>query len=691
MSGEIHNLTDYDNFIRKKFRGGEFKKGGKQTGLMVKGLQKVYTNSILSGPKTPMRAIMGTGTASFLRPLSTALGAGLSGDGATMRASMAGFSAMIESIPEAFTLFKKNLNAYWAGDVSTIKSRYNIQTKGDEQWALYTDWVENSGRATDGDRGVFAIANAARAVNDNKFLTYSTKIMGATDDAFGLLLARAKGKERAMREAMDLYNTGKVTEITPQLLKEYENRFYGQIMDADGNIVDDATLYAKREATLTNDLTGFVKSLDDTFDKNPWAKPFFLFARTGLNGLELTAKHTPGFNMLVKENRAILKATADNLGDVMKYGINNADELANAKALIKGRMAIGTGLIMMANVHFMNGNLRGNGPTDRRQRQLWIDSGWIPRSIKIGNAWVSYDSFEPFNLILSTIGDIGDHMKMMGPEWAETHYQKLAVVLMQGLTSKSYIAGLQQFVDLFAGQPGQPRRIVAGLMNNTIPMSSARNELGKLFNPHMKEIGSGIRQSWRNRNLIFEHIAAREVPTKFDMLNGKPIRDWDFPTRMFNMFSPFQVNLDQGPGRKLLFDSNYDLRQSTYSYNGIDFSDSPRVRSLFQKAIGDQNLERELDKLAKNKKIIASIQTMNADLRAGRREIDPMKAYHHNKMIKNLFDKAKKQAFAEIQNDPEVRKLKGEKIKRDLTERQRLNETTNRQIQQIQKIRQLQN
>jgi hypothetical protein len=234
-------------------------------------------------------------------------------------------------------------------------------------------------------------------------------------------------------------------------------------------------------------------------------------------------------------------------------------------------------------------------------------------------------------------------------------------------------------------------RIAAGLMNNTIPMSSARNELGKLFNPHMKEIGSGIGQSIRNRNLITEHIAAREVPTKFDMLNGKPLREWDFPTRMFNMVSPFQVNLDQGPGRKLLFDSNYDLRQSTYSYDGIDFSDSPRVRSLFQKAIGDQNLEKELNKLAKNKKIIASVQAMNADLRAGRRDIDPMRAYYHNRMIKRLFDDAKRQAFAEIQNDPEVRKLRGEKIKRDLTARQRLNETTNREIQQIQKIRQLQN
>ena len=37
-----------------------------------------------------------------------------------------------------------------------------------------------------------------RKLNDNKFLTYSTKIMGATDDAFGLILARATAKEPSL-------------------------------------------------------------------------------------------------------------------------------------------------------------------------------------------------------------------------------------------------------------------------------------------------------------------------------------------------------------------------------------------------------------------------------------------------------------------------------------------------------------
>ena len=162
------------------------------------------------------------------------------------------------------------------------------------------------------------------------------------------------------------------------------NKFYAGITDADGNITDVATLHAKKEATLTTDLEGFSKGLQDAFEKAPWAKPFFLFARTGVNGLTLTAKHTPGFNFLVKEFNDIRFATPDNLGEVAKYGIKTAEDLANAKALQLGRLAIGGSVISLAAIHFMNGGLTGNGPTDRQKRQTWIDAGYKPRTISIG-------------------------------------------------------------------------------------------------------------------------------------------------------------------------------------------------------------------------------------------------------------------------------------------------------------------
>ena len=387
MSNDIRNVKDFDSWVRKKLKGGDFN-GEAKTGVLIKELEGMMIHSVLSGPKTSVRAIMGTGTATFLRPISQVIGSTLTGDVVTRKASISALTGMIETIPEAWKLFNTKLNSYWSGDVATIKSRFTEYTKGDEQWAIFSDWIENSGRATLGDKAAFYMANMARSLNDNKFLTYSTKIMAATDDTFGYLLARAKGKEKAMRAAIDAVSTGQVVEITPDLLKNYENRFLSTVLDPEGNITDAATLYAKKEATLTQDLTGFSKGLNDVFEKAPWAKPFFLFARTGVNGLALTAKHTPGFNFLVKEYNEIAGATVENLQDVAKYGITNADELANAKALQTGRLAIGGSIITMASMHFMNGGLTGNGPADRQMRRAWIDGGYKPRTITIGGVQV---------------------------------------------------------------------------------------------------------------------------------------------------------------------------------------------------------------------------------------------------------------------------------------------------------------
>ena len=678
MSDEIHNLTDFDNWIKKTMKGGYFN-GRKKIGVLTKELQGMMINSVLSGPKTPVRAIMGTGTATFLRPFSQILGATITGDRTTQRASMAAMNSMIQTIPEAWTLFKTKLNSYWSGDVSNFKTRYSEYTKESETWDMLGDWVENSGRASFGDKAAYRVANLARAMNNSSFFTYSTKIMQATDETFGFILGRAKAKEKAMRFAMNQVDVGEITEITPELLKNAENKFYSSITDPDGNITDAATLYAKKEATLTTDLEGFSKGLQNAFDKAPWAKPFFLFARTGVNGLTLTAKHTPGFNFLVKEFNDIAFATPDNLAEVGKYGIKNAQELANAKALQTGRLAIGGSLVFMASMHFMNGGLTGNGPADRKKRQTWIDAGYKPRTITIGGVQVGYDAFEPFNLILSTVADIGDHSQLMGEEWTEDNLQKVAVVMMQAVSSKSYLAGMQQFVDLFAGKPGSWESIIAGLANNTMPMSSLRNEIGKLINPHMKELNSGIFQSLRNRNQFAEGLDPEGgLPVKYDLLNGRPIRDWDFPTRMFNMISPFSINFDQGPGRKLLFESGYDMRTSTYSSpDGIDLSDSPLLRSLYQQAIGNTNLEAKLNKLSTDPKILVSIQQMHNDRNSGKREMDPMAAYVHNRIINSIFVDARKKAWAQIRNHPEARRLYAEDKRINIQNIQSLTKTSN--------------
>ena len=682
---DVNTLEDFDQWARTVIKGGKLNKNDiDRTGALIRELEGVMTNSVLSGPKTPVRAIMGTAAATFLRPLSTALGAAVrypfDGDASTLRASLSAVNGMLEAIPESFTLFRTKLNSYWKGDLATIKTRFSEFSRGDQNWELIRRWAEDSGRATAGDTAAFRLANIARNLNDSNFLTYSTKIMAATDDAFAYILGRAKMREKAMRRVMELQGNGIQTpKINKKLMQAYEDDFYAQVFDSAGIISDEATGFARKEVTLTQELTGFAKGLNDVFTATPLAKPFFLFARTGVNGLALTGKYTPGFNFLVKEFNDIAFANPNNLESVSKYGIFTPEELANAKALQTGRLAIGSGVVFMAAQAWMRGDLNGNGPVDRSKRQMWIDGKWEPRTIKLGAVRVGYDNFEPFNLIMSTVADIGDASELMGEEWTESELQKISLVVAQAITSKSYLAGIQSFVDLFAGRPGQFDRIIAGLGNNIVPLAGLRNEMGRLFTPYMREIGSGIDQSIRNRNLITERLAGNnQLPIKYDMLNGKPLKDWDFLTRAYNAVSPISLNLDQSPGRNFLFDSGYDLRMSTYyAPDSTNLTDNPRVRSEFQRLIGEQNLERELDKLAVDPKIIASMEQMYADIRAGKRAQYDARDYYHNIIIDRLFQRARRRAWAQLTSNEEAVKLMEEERLKKVRKLKKKRETRN--------------
>ena len=685
MMKNVNNLDDFDNWARTILRGGQIAgEGPQRTGALIRSLQEMISHSVLSGPKTPLRALLGTGSATFLRPLSTFIGATMrfpfTGDAATVRASLASMNGMIEAIPEAFDLFFTKLNGYWSGDVSTIKTRFIEFTKGDANWELMRRWAEDSGRASRQDRAIFAFTNMIRGINNNNLFTYSTKIMAATDDAFTFLLGRAKMREKAMRRVLDIEGSGvQLPQINSAVMRAYEDDFYAEIFDANGNIKDDATMFAKKEVTLTQDLTGFAKGLNDVMTSNPFVRPFFLFARTGVNGLALTGKHTPGFNFLVKEFNDIAFAGPKDIPNLKKYGINTLEELQNAKALQTGRLAIGSAVTFMGIQAWQSGRLTGDGPTDRQMRQGWIDGGFLPGTIELGGIRVNYEDIEPFGLILRTIANVGDASILMGEEWTEKELQKISLVIAQAVSGKSYLAGLQQLVDLVAGRPGQVERIVASITNNTVPLAALRNEIGKLLTPHMREINSGVFQSWQNRNRATEVLPGIEgLPIKYDMLNGQPLRKHDFMTRAFNMISPIQLNMDQSPGRQFLFDSGYDLRISTfYAPDGTNLTDDPGIRSQFQEAIGRYNLEAQLEALSKDPKAIASMNLMRADIRAGRRAEFNARDYYHNIMIDRMFKEARRLAWNDIKYRQDVLALIEEQRQKKLEQEYKTNQSNN--------------
>jgi len=394
----------------------------------------------------------------------------------------------------------------------------------------------------------------------------------------------------------------------------------------------------------------------------------------------------------VKESRDIMLASPDNLAAVAKYGIQTATDLDNAKALIHGRQAIGGAVIFMAGQKFLAGEITGNGPNDRQLRKVWEDAGWKPRHIKLGDVWVSYDAFEPFNGLLAAVADVGDNYGLMGPEWTEMNLARAAWIAGQGAISKSYLSGLTALTDLVEGDPTALSRIAGNLANGSIPLSGLRNEIGKVITPYTRELNSSISDAIRNRNLYAEQLASDPLPIKYDIFNGKPIRDHDFMTRMFNMFSPIQFNLEDSPGRTLMWNSKFDMRMSVMTApDGTPLAKDAKVRSLYQRAIGNQNLEKTLNELAARRDVQESVKKMIADRDAGKRVIDPMRAYLHNDLIRLAWEDASKKAWAQIQSEPEVRRLVGAKQQADRLQYNTRNNNTQSANDAYQQLMQLQN
>jgi len=661
-SNTIRNWEDLHKWMETKLYGGMVD-GKKQTGMLIKEMQGVFVNSTLSGPKTPVRAILGTTIAGATRPLAQALGGMVTFNGEQARMGLAGMSAMVEALPEAWTIFKTRLNANWNGNVATIKTRFSQYEQRNADWKAMGEYVMQYGG--DGMKAAYLWGNMARGLNDNSFLTYSSKLMAATDETFGHIMARVRGRQLAMGKALQAQSdagTGVVPIIDKKLMREYEDEFYKGIVDDDGLVKysEDAALeFMQQEATLTRDLSGTAKAVETLFNSSPWLKPFMLFARTGVNGIELGLKHMPIMKRLVKDERMIMNATPEmaDAGDLAAYGIANRLDLENAKAIQDGRTVIGASIVTMASMFFLSDRLTGNGPMDVATRKTWEAAGWKPRSIKIGNTWVSYDAFEPFNSMLAYVADVGDNSQLMGPEWAEDRLMRMAMVLGQGTLKKSYLAGLSQVSELFTGNFDQAGKVAANLMNNQIPMGGLRNELGKLFNPYMKELNGDLMESLRNRNQLSEFLTDDKLPIKYDILNGQPIKDHNFATRMFNMFSPVQLNLENSPGRTLLFNSGYDLNIAAYANpDEVNLSELPKVRSAYQQALGQQNLEKELNELAKRKDVQESIRDMERDRASGRYGKDP-RSYLVNDLINDLFTTAQKKAWQTVLLDPEMEKL----------------------------------
>lgn len=687
---KLSTWADLDTFFSRKLMGYSDANGNQQSAI-ARELGSMMINSVISGPKTPVRAAFGTGFITYTRPVFSAIGASIRGDQRQLKASFAQINGLFEATADGWSVFRKQLKSNFEGgeipDLGTVATRYN-RTESDTDWEMLGAWTEK--RGSDAQKAAYGVADLLRNANRNVLLTWSSRVMNASDLAFHTIIGKQKARGEAFLKAYDTF-TAAGKDITdaefPVFMRNYESALNDEIFDANGMLRDSFARFAAEEASMTKELPNWVAKIESAFGSQPLLRPFMLFTRTGYNALELTGKHTPFLNNFVKEVHQI-KTLPTGHPDLLQYGIRTADEHEAAKALIKGRAAMGGLTIMSAVGMYLSGRLTGNGPQDKQLRDTWMQAGWQPRSVMLptptGPKWISYDSLEPFNGLLAFVADVGDVSQQMGEEWTEKMLNSASYIIQANIINRSFFFGLAQLSDVIGNSnPDTAMRVAANLANSQIPLSSMRNEIGRFFNPGMRELEAGFWDSIKNRNLWAGELA--ELPYRYDVLDGSPLRMWDVPTRMWNAVMPFQINPVASQTRATLWRSLFDLKVSVNTMPGGDGEIPANLKSKWQYLIGKQNVEAQLAKLFQSRQIQDSILVMEADRDSGRGAGNDPMTYLHNQEIKRIFDRAKRNALIELQQDAEASAIlyqaKRKTLEENLRKKGRFNQAE--QMQQL--------
>ena len=670
-NGNKQTWSDLQTFFTRKLKGYK-NKDQFQRGAIVNEAMTMGINSILSGPKTAVRALMGTGLGTAMRPVATMIGAVGDTNGQTFRGAMASVSGMIDSSREAWQKAAADWNSYLSSEEGF--RGYTANAK-DSEFNSMMSYFDQYG--TVGERAMAQVASSLRYMNKLPFLNYGPRVMKSMDVFFTQMIGRGRQRQIAFDHVYNLRrNEGQSVENIGEMVRAVETEFESRVFSADGQVTDEMAKFAADEAKLTKELTGFAKDLDTAFERMPFLRPFFLFARTGVNALEMTSKYTPGLNLVIKEHSDIMTKNFDD-PDLLKYGIKTPEDLEIAKATMRGRWAIGYGVTSTAAMMALNGNLTGNGPPDRQLRDAWQQAGkWQPRSIKIGDSYVSYEALEPFNMFLSFTADIVDAQKVMGNDWVGNEFGKLAYMMSANVTNKSFLSGLLQLQDLLTSQGGDASRVAANFVNNQFPLGGLRNEIGKVLSPGMRELESGFWQSIGNRNLWADLGEGGTVlPYRYDILNGNILRDWDPMTRLVNSILPLNLNIGAtNETREWLMRSGLNLKQTfNTGTGGVSLEGKPRLKSKFNFYLGQQNIEQQLTEVLRDPLMRTSIIES---------ERHPEKDYEatyteHGRVIMPIFREAKRRAWEMLLEDPNL----GGEAKR-LSEAHRLGKLQNRYRQQ---------
>ena len=534
-------------------------------------LRTAMYNGYLAASQAQLRNLIGNEFNIMLRPAAQAIGFAKQGNFQEARIQLAAYHGLLDMHGEAFQIFKKSFAAS-AEDTSQVV-RFDEGQPGTGR-----QLVENmkASAKTQGERAAAEIVDTYYSVFNHPWMRMPTRGLQAADDAARTLVARMELKKDAMRNSFEKGQGFKVDADRYAELVDMK-------IDGDGNLLDQRLLDTAKEVTFQEDLSGFGKTLQDLSNKNPAVKLMFPFVKTPMNIMRQTASYIPGVHQrFIKDFQDAIDA-----GDAERI------------AMYKGREALGFLTLGSAVGLAANGLINGNGPRDKQKKDLWLRNNQ-PNSIKIGDTWVSFETIEPLNTILSAATDLVQlHSHVGQGAKYEQIFAQFAYAMSAAVVEKSYFKGLIDTAALMNIRDTRWGELAAAKVAQTgntliLPLSGARAQLARLLQPGKQEFDN-----------VFQREVARALPTtqrifgsdRIDILKNEPMQFGDYVRNIWNTLTPFDVtNNDPDSVAAQLGELGVDVTlEFTDTFKGIELT--ARETQLFNKYLADTGIGKELGDL----------------------------------------------------------------------------------------------
>ena len=678
----------------------------KRMNAFARGAWSVVYNNVLSG-LSGLRAAVGNGSMLIMKPMTTMLSHGLEavvkGDMEPIERAMYYHSSMFETgqraLGDALNRMKK---VHSDSDFMASVIRKDYLVEEDKVWNILDDAAELA-EANEDNLGYlwqYKWAKKNKEVSQMKWMRTGTTMMSGVDAATDTFMATMNSRVAAYDEVFGKY--GKT--LDPKKFEEYlaiaEKKNYANMFDKNGVLTDKAAKAASGEIALNLD-DGASDWINTATTALPVLKNFFMFPRTGINMAKLAMSYTPlaaipGLNKYSK----VLYAGDDMVkikAALKDHGIKDFDKTPNAMAIYKnlqkeyqGRLMLSSTTATLGFTYAMNGGIRGNGPVSGSDRRKLQDMGWKPKTIKIGNNWVSYEGIPMLDTILTVMGDAAYYHNDLGSSMTQSIVDKLAWTICATYVNNTPLYGMEPLQKAFAGDESAFQRITANMIRGAIPLSGALGVVSNAITSSQKDIYKDMMGYVTNR----VPIASSFLPERIDYWTGGEINEIDNPLlRTLNAFSPIKVSQGEEPWRKWLLDIGFNgISILSKTYNG-DREYTAEEREIIGRLIGEQQLYRQVQRVMKSGRYNKEIEQLKLYRRG--KTYDEVRQYaqrlpvhqHLNKIIKS----AQQRAEFTLQNSDEFKHIgfdiRGRQITKKLMERGLVDRAANQSKQnEIQRL-----